>query len=106
MGAPARKNESINSAIRQTSQSGLGERSLKPRKAQLIRRANAQAPDPHFEADDVSKLKVGQIVLHQRFGEGKVSFIAEGSNAIATINFSQEGEKKIMLKFAKLKIMD
>ncbi len=106
MGAPARKNESINSAVRQTSQSGLGERSLKPRKAQLIRRANAQAPDPNFEADDVSKLKVGQIVLHQRFGEGKVSFIAEGSNAIATINFSQEGEKKIMLKFAKLKIMD
>tara|TARA_B110000483_G_scaffold8548_1_gene10192 strand:- start:59829 stop:62105 length:2277 start_codon:yes stop_codon:yes gene_type:complete len=106
MGAPARKNESINPNIRQTSQSGLGEQSLKPRKAQLVRRPNAQAPDTNFEADDVSALKVGQMVLHQRFGKGKVSFIAAGTNAIATINFSQEGEKKIMLKFAKLKILD
>ncbi len=106
MGAPTRKNESSSLNIRPTSQSGLGERSLKPRKAKLVRSANAQVPDPNFEADDVSKLKVGQIVLHQRFGEGKVSFIAAGTNAIATINFSQEGEKKIMLKFAKLKIMN
>ncbi|MFT6686020.1 MAG: hypothetical protein ACJAVH_001284, partial [Bacteroidia bacterium] len=37
--------------------------------------------------------------------KGKVTNIAEGTNAIASIHFAQEGEKKIMLKFAKLKIL-
>ena len=39
-------------------------------------------------------------------GFGAAGLGAAGTNAIATINFSQEGEKKIMLKFAKLKILD
>ena len=104
MGAPERRQASPTSKP-QTSQSGLGERSLQARKAQLIRRPNAQAEDVNFEADDVSNLKVGQEVLHQRFGKGKVTNIAEGTNAIASIHFAQEGEKKIMLKFAKLKIL-
>ena len=79
---------------------------MTPRKALLIRRPNAQQDNEEsFMPDDVRLLKTGQTVLHQRFGKGKVSHIAEGSNAIATIQFESEGEKKIMLKFAKLKIL-
>lgn len=60
----------------------------------------------NFEPDDPKLLKEGMRILHQRFGEGKVVNIASGSNSIATIQFEQEGEKKIMLKFAKLKILE
>lgn len=88
------------------SQSGLINRQQIKRKAQLIRRPNAVNPIPdNFEPDDVSLLKKGQQVLHQRFGKGVVEDIAEGANAIATIYFENEGPKKIMLKFAKLKIL-
>lgn len=61
--------------------------------------------DP-FVPDDVSELQNGAEVIHEKFGEGKVIFI-EGSsiNRIATIFFPNFGEKKIMLKFAKLKIV-
>lgn len=105
MGAPVKRNESSRPSIGRSSESGLGERALQKRKAQLIRRPNAQATDDSFEPDDASNLKVGQEVLHQRFGKGKIKQIAEGTNSIATIHFEQEGEKKIMLKFAKLKIL-
>ncbi len=49
----------------------------------------------------------GAKVLHERFGEGKVISI-EGApgNKIATIFFGAEiGEKRIMLKFAKLQVL-
>lgn len=105
MGAPERSKEQARTLTPRQSQSGLGERALQKRKAKLIRRPNAQAVDENFVADDVSDLKIGQEVLHQRFGQGKVTNIAEGANSIATIDFKQEGEKKIMLKFAKLKIL-
>ena len=45
-------------------------------------------------------------VMHEKFGEGKVvSIEGGGANKIASIFFGQFGVKKIMLKFAKLKIL-
>ena len=44
--------------------------------------------------------------MHEKFGEGKVVNIeGMGVNKIASIMFGQFGVKKIMLKFAKLKIL-
>jgi DNA helicase-2/ATP-dependent DNA helicase PcrA len=59
-----------------------------------------------FIPDDVSNLQMGAEVVHEKFGEGKV-ILLEGNaiNRIATIFFPNFGEKKIMLKFAKLKIV-
>jgi DNA helicase-2/ATP-dependent DNA helicase PcrA len=59
-----------------------------------------------FIPDDVSNLQMGAEVIHEKFGEGKV-ILLEGNaiNRIATIFFPNFGEKKIMLKFAKLKIV-
>lgn len=88
------------------SESGLNLNIAKKREAKLIRRPNAKEELPtDFEPDDTSAVKVGQMVLHNRFGKGKVSYIAEGTNSIATINFESGGERKIMLKFAILKIL-
>src|SRR5580658_10505314 len=64
-------------------------------------------PSPDFVASDTSGLQVGQKVEHQKFGFGEVIGM-EGSahNPIATVKFEHNGEKKIMLNFAKLRIID
>ncbi|MBS1662317.1 MAG: UvrD-helicase domain-containing protein [Bacteroidetes bacterium] len=64
-------------------------------------------PSPDFVASDTTGLKPGQKVEHQKFGFGEVVSI-EGSvhSPIATVKFQYNGEKKIMLNFAKLRIVE
>lgn len=64
-------------------------------------------PSIDFVASDVSALQAGQEVEHQKFGFGRIVAI-EGSNhnPIATIQFQLNGEKKIMLNYAKLRIVE
>lgn len=51
-------------------------------------------------------ITVGNIVEHQRFGKGEViSMEGNGANKKAEILFSEFGSKKLLLKFAKLKII-
>lgn len=63
-------------------------------------------PSANFVPSDTSRLEAGQEVEHQKFGFGKVTRI-EGSahNPVATIVFENNGEKKIMLNYAKLRIV-
>jgi DNA helicase-2/ATP-dependent DNA helicase PcrA len=63
-------------------------------------------PSPDFAASDTSGLEAGQRVEHQKFGFGEVMKL-EGSahNPIATVKFDTIGEKKIMLNYAKLRIL-
>ena len=64
-------------------------------------------PSANFIASDTSNLQEGQKVEHQKFGFGKVLKM-EGAahNPIVTVNFELNGEKKIMLNYAKLRIVD
>lgn len=64
-------------------------------------------PSADFVASDVSNLQVGQRVEHQKFGFGEVVKM-EGSshNPIATVKFELNGEKKIMLNYARLRIIE
>jgi len=66
----------------------------------------AHVPSPNFVPSDISKLEVGMRVEHQKFGFGEVIKL-EGSshNPVATIKFDANGEKKIMLNYAKLMIV-
>lgn len=66
----------------------------------------AHIPSADFVASDTSQLQAGQKVEHQKFGFGTVSSV-EGSahNPVATIQFEKNGEKKIMLNYAKLRIL-
>ena len=63
-------------------------------------------PTPDFVPSDTSGLEAGQRVEHQKFGFGEVLKI-EGSahNPIATVRFELNGEKKIMLNYARLRIV-
>ena len=64
-------------------------------------------PSSDFVASDTSALTEGQKVEHQKFGFGEVIRM-EGAahNPIATIRFEHNGEKKIMLNYAKLRIIE
>lgn len=62
--------------------------------------------DPNFVPDPISKLHEGQTVEHDRFGQGKIiSIQGEGSNMKAVVDFVVGGQKTLMLKFAKLRIV-
>ncbi len=51
-------------------------------------------------------LEVGQVVVHDRFGRGIVKDLqGEPSDMKAVIHFDNAGEKKLLLNFAKLKII-
>jgi DNA helicase-2/ATP-dependent DNA helicase PcrA len=69
-------------------------------------KAVEHVPSADFVASDVSNLQVGQRVEHQKFGFGEVIKM-EGSahNPIATVKFDTNGEKKIMLNYARLRIL-
>jgi len=64
-------------------------------------------PSPDFRASDTSDLQPGHKVEHQKFGFGEVLKM-EGSNhnPVATVKFEHNGEKKIMLNYAKLRIVE
>lgn len=64
-------------------------------------------PSPDFLPSDTSGLQAGQKVEHQKFGFGEVVKM-EGSahNPVATVKFEHNGEKKIMLNYAKLRIVE
>ena len=64
-------------------------------------------PSADFTASDTSNLQVGQKIEHQKFGFGEVIKM-EGAahNPIATVKFELNGEKKIMLNYAKLRIIE
>jgi DNA helicase-2/ATP-dependent DNA helicase PcrA len=63
-------------------------------------------PSADFQASDTTGLQAGQKVEHQKFGFGEVVRM-EGAahNPIATVKFEHNGEKKIMLNYAKLRIL-
>jgi len=92
---------------------GFGRENTKPgEKPSYLTTNNKQqikdhVPSPDFVASDTSNLQVGQKIEHQKFGFGEVIKM-EGSahNPVATVKFELNGEKKIMLNYAKLRIIE
>ncbi len=65
----------------------------------------SQVDTSNFVADSPDKLAADMNVQHIQFGHGKITEITgEGDKKIATIDFNNN-VKKIMLKYAKLKIV-
>lgn len=71
-------------------------------------RSTASLPpeDPNFVSGDITGLKVGDRVQHQRFGIGNVLTIeGEGDSKKAQVSFDSVGSKTLVLKFAKMRIL-
>ncbi|MBS1730704.1 MAG: exodeoxyribonuclease V subunit gamma [Bacteroidetes bacterium] len=66
----------------------------------------AHVPSKDFAPDDTSGLQAGQRVEHQKFGFGTVIKMENiAHNPAATISFDLNGEKRILLQYAKLRIV-
>ena len=73
--------------------------------ARLQRLSDAVRENPSSGSSNVT-LVVGAVVSHDRFGVGQVlSLEGSGDNAKAKIRFKNAGEKILLLKFAKLKVV-
>lgn len=56
---------------------------------------------------DASEIMAGQRVFHQKFGAGTVITVeGAGPNKKASVDFDESGNKMLMLKFAKLSIIN
>jgi len=63
-------------------------------------------PGEGFSPDDPAEMQAGMEVEHPRFGFGKItSMDGPPDNRIAHIFFQKAGNKRIMLKYAKLQIL-
>jgi DNA helicase-2/ATP-dependent DNA helicase PcrA len=94
--------------------SGASQQSIDrlPSLKKLSEKLKSTAPAPHqvaadFKPDDPSEMEAGMDVEHQKFGFGTILSLEGGANnRIATIMFRDgHGQKKIMLNFAKLRIV-
>ncbi len=69
--------------------------------------AKAHVPSANFAPSDTSNLQVGMEVEHERFGFGKViSMEGNKPDVKATIFFKEIGQKQLLLKFAKLSVLN
>lgn len=67
----------------------------------------AHTPSADFKPDDPKTIQAGMEVEHEKFGIGKVvSLEGDGNNRIATLFFAGIGQKRIMLKYAKVRIVN
>ena len=84
-----------------------GKPNTSPNPAQLKKlRKLQEAPLPTSSKEELIELPTGTKVEHQRFGKGVVVQVeGAGNDKKATIKFSGVGEKKLLLRFAKLKIL-
>ena len=64
------------------------------------------SPKSGGASSSLSTLQVGQKIQHERFGIGEVIKVeGTGDNAKATISFLHAGQKQLLLRFARFKII-
>ncbi len=78
-----------------------------PTQLKKLRKIQSTSQNDSDSKEYVIDLAVGTKVEHQRFGKGIVTLIeGAGNDKKATIKFNGTGDKKLLLRFAKLKIID
>ena len=72
----------------------------------VLRATPASPSGTPFAADDPAEIQTGMQVEHPRFGFGKIiNLEGELPGRKATVFFKEHGQKQLLLKFAKLKII-
>lgn len=80
---------------------------VKKNTGQIPGKMPAPPPNPNFHEEDISALDEGMRVEHQRFGYGQVLRMdGEGENRKAFIRFDNFGEKTLVLRFSKMRIIN
>ncbi len=83
---------------------------VRPSAPQPVRRPQViqkRVPDSEFEPTPILQLKSGQRIEHNRFGFGKIIEITGGAADLkAKIAFDDHGEKILILKYAKIRVVE
>lgn len=84
---------------------GFGKMESSKRNLKPMREVSAR-PEKQGEKI-ISELKVGYNVEHNRFGKGKITALeGNGADQKATVFFPRVGKKTLILKYAKLEVVD
>ena len=77
-----------------------------PRTQEAPKKSFPKASASDFVLADAEEIQAGMRVLHQKFGQGTVVKVEGiGPNKKASVDFDENGNKMLMLKFAKLSIL-
>ncbi len=86
---------------------GKTNKSPTPTQLKKLRKIQSEKKVTSSNPESLIALPIGTQVEHQRFGKGVVTLVeGSGNDKKATINFKGTGEKKLLLRFAKLKIIE
>jgi len=86
---------------------GKTNKSPTPTQLKKLRKIQSENKVTSSSPESLIALPIGTQVEHQRFGKGVVTEVdGVGNDKKATINFKGSGEKKLLLRFAKLKIIE
>lgn len=81
-------------------------RFVKPASPRNLRKITPAASSSAGQASSVQRLAVGQVIEHERFGIGDVINVeGTGDNCKATVHFRNVGNKQLLLKFARFKVI-
>ena len=94
--------------------SGMQERTERPKvqtippmqQPRTLKKMSSIAPSRPAASLSVGALQAGNVIEHERFGIGDVvSVVGTGDNCKATVRFRNAGEKQLLLKFARFKVI-
>ena len=81
-------------------------RFVKPASPRNLRKITPAVSSSAGQASSVQRLAVGQVIEHERFGIGDVINVeGAGDNCKATVHFRNVGNKQLLLKFARFKVI-
>lgn len=81
-------------------------RFVKPASPRNLRKITPAVSSSAGQASSVQGLAVGQVIEHERFGIGDVINVeGTGDNCKATVHFRNVGNKQLLLKFARFKVI-
>ena len=81
-------------------------RRTEPTVVRRVQPVPARVPDSEFVPTPVLQLKAGQRVEHNRFGYGQILEISGNpADLKAKISFDEHGEKILILKYAKIRVV-
>lgn len=71
-----------------------------------LKKVSSIASSRPVASPSASALQVGSVIEHERFGIGEVvNLVGTGDNCKATVKFRNAGEKQLLLKFARFKVI-
>ena len=71
-----------------------------------LKKVSSISPSRPAASPSVGALQVGNVIEHERFGVGEVvNVVGAGDNCKATVRFRNAGEKQLLLKFARFKVI-